>query len=151
MKNKETKLIRETWNKIEYEFSTLDWSSYGKQLLELSITESKSHDRFRASSIERGISVLTEAKYFAIKRLYEYLEGETLDPIHYAMTQKSCYMAYSLAKNERFKNVWSKIGESSSAVENMKLIASWDYCDLIAIEDRRKGFKKSPVDSEVSA
>lgn len=152
MKNRETKLIRETWRVIEYQFSVLDWNNYGKQLLAMTLEESKKHDRFRGESIQRGISIQTEAKYFAIKRLVEYaIDDQKLEAINFVYTQKSCYMAYSMAKNDRFKDVWIVL--STTKKDNliaMKEIASWDYCDLIATEDRRRGFKASPVNCEVT-
>lgn len=148
MKNKETNLIKETWRDIAYEFESIDWTNYGKQLLDMTMEESKGHDRFRGESIERGISVLTEARYFAIKRLYEYrFLNQKLDPKDFCFTQKSCFYAYGMAHHERFIDTWKKLDAKKDLFENMETIASWDYCDLIREDDRRRGFKSSPVDN----
>ena len=153
MKNKETNTIKDVWYAISYNLNNIDWTHHADELLKLSLVESKQHDKFRGAMCNpRGISVLTEAQYFAIKRLYEYrYTNDTLDAKDYIATQKSCFYAYAIAHDQRFSSAWDKIALLSKTVENMQLIASWDYCDLIKSEDRRKGFKKSPVNNEVTA
>lgn len=144
MRAKETKQIRDCWVKIQDAFSKIDWSSYADQLLEIATEESKSHDRFRADSIERGISVHTEAKYFAIKRLYECrytdYKPETVD---FCMTQKSCFYAYSMAKNARFADTWKALESSNNFCLQVETIASWDYCDLI------KPIERTPAEKQL--
>lgn len=149
--NKQAKMLSDTWRTIHYHLGTIDWSNYGDKLLKLTLEESKSHDGFRADHIRRGINIQQEAKYFAIKRLWEYLGDEKApNPKEYLMMQNSCFAAYCIMTNDRFADARRKfIGLST-----MKEIASWDYCDLISDEkyspgyspDERRGFKRSPVE-----
>lgn len=128
--NKQSKLLAGTWLNIAYQLSIIDWTSYGDRLLELCIEESKSHDRFRADSIRRGLSIQQEARYFAIKRMWEYMNSEKApSPSDYLMLQRSCFAAYCIATNPRFNDARSNFN-----VAAMEEIASWDYCDLIREE-----------------
>jgi hypothetical protein len=153
--NKQRTLIKETWSDIEYHLDNIDWTHYAKNMLEVCLEESKRHDRFRSDGIFRGLTVLEEAKYFAIKRLWEYRNGqEHLKIEHYLMTQKSCFNAACIMTSDRFKEAREKILKLRS--EDMETIALWDYCDLIHAEklspgytlDSRRGFKRSPVSKE---
>ena len=98
MKNKETKLIKEAYGSLAYVLNSQDWTLHGKVLFDVCYSESKNHDRWRGGmKNSRGISVTTEAKYFAIRRIVEYLRGdEAPDPKCYISMQKSCFYAYGL-------------------------------------------------------
>lgn len=139
MKNKETKLINEAWQKLEYYLNHQDWTSHGDQLLNLTLEESKGHDRFRGGERNtRGISVRTEAKFFAVKRLVDYINGDDApDPANYISTQKSCFHAYGLVR--RFSEGLTELHAQKKELFDM--VASWDYCDLIKAEDRRKDLR----------
>lgn len=99
MKTKETKIINESWRRLSIAFDPCSYTQHSSRLLEQTVIESKAHDRFRGSDNPRDILVMTEAKYFAIKRLYSYAVGlvkvpDVKDYMHY---QRSCYIAYALA------------------------------------------------------
>lgn len=141
MKNKETKLIKEAWDSLYYAFDPESYHRHVDRVLDLTLEESKQYDKFRGPSISRGISVITEAKYFAVKRVVGYLQGESAPSAKYYFSmQKSCYAAYAASQSDYALKWWAK-------TENQKLanlIASWDYCELIKDDDRRRGFKSSP-------
>lgn len=140
MKNKETKLIKETYDILQESFNNISWNNYGNEYLNLCLAESKDHDRFRGGlENARGINLITEARYFAIKRLVECLDGYVPNLKNYISTQKSCFYAYALVNDERFHDTWSMLNtKHTKLIESMRLIAEWDYCDLIKTEDRRK-------------
>ena len=128
---KDAELIKDTWHAIESSFDNIDWTPYAKNLLLITLEESKNHDRFRGDQ-KRGMSLQNEAKYFAIKRLWECFTDEYVpDVAEYVCIQKSCFMAYSIVKNTRFKDAWERISFRTNILDAMRLIASWDYCDLI--------------------
>lgn len=143
MKKKETKLINEVWHKLAEKLNHQDWTHHADKLLEICLQESKAHDRWRGSSENpRGISITTEAKYFAVKRIYEYMNGHTPPkPEDYLHMQKSCFYAYAI--------VWDFGGLQGidrdilgpimlKHDELFKTVANWDYCDLIKVEDRKQ-------------
>lgn len=141
--------IKRVYNALAYELSTIDWTNYGQKLLELTLEESKQHDRFRGDSIRRGISVLNEARYFAVKRVIEYVDSERgLDASEFFSMQRSCFAVFAIATNKRFKEVLPKWLEKHGA--EAREIATWDYCELIAEVDNRRGFKSSPVETEAA-
>ena len=152
IKTKETKLIRETWQRLEWAFES-SRDDYISELLRIAVEESKSHDRYRGGSIERGISVNTEAKYFALKRIWMYWrrsngfieEGNSIPEVNsYLYTQKSCFHAAALVLDEQTRPSIQKFMDAEST-HNLQLIVSWDYSDLIQSDDRRKGYHRSPV------
>ncbi len=137
MKTKETKIINQCWDRLVMAFDPVSYHKHVNRLLDISLEESKQHDRFRGDSIPRGISVRTEAKYFAIKRLYNYYHAIDDEPraINYMCWQKSCYVAFALARSEETKEYVHKwLSEENNFPQE---IASWDYSDLIKNEDRR--------------
>lgn len=127
---KQAKILRDTWCALESDLSNIDWTNYGRRLLDLTLEESKAHDRFRGESIRRGLSIKQEAQLFAIKRVVDYLLGDTPPQASdYWQLQESCIAAYAIAVNPRFKDalsIWWNRCEG-----NAREIASWDYCDLI--------------------
>ncbi len=149
MKNKETNQIKDCWNALSRAFDAVSYHKHVDRLLDASMSESKRHDNFRGSDIKRGISVLTEARYFAIKRLAEYIADDCEVPNlkNYLSTQTSVYVAYALAQSEETREY--ALNWYNKYTETIQLISSWDYSELIQDEDRRRGFKSSPV-SEVT-
>ena len=128
-RSKAIKLIKSLWCSVEYGLDNCSISKYGDQLLSICKEESKQHDRFRSDSIGRGITVLEEAKYFALKRLLESLYTDyvpDLDSYHHM--QKSVFMAYSVA------NEFASILKESVSKEDADYILSLDYCQLIEVE-----------------
>lgn len=130
MKHKESKLINIVANDLIESLNNLSWSNYGDRLIDLTLEESKNHNKWgNRTRANRGISVQTEARYFAIKRIIECLDGYTPDSKEFLFLQRSVFAAYCIATNERFKeplSAWLTRHESAA-----RLIASWDYCDLI--------------------
>jgi hypothetical protein len=145
MKNKETKKIRECYQELKWAFDSVSYHKHPDRALELSLKESKSHDNFRGDSISRGISILTEAKYFVIKRVFEYASGTNPPKAEdYFSIQTSCFACVALAHSPDCAEYTAKwLRENSELIAE---IVSWDYCDLIQTEDRRRGFKSSPVE-----
>lgn len=131
LNKKQAKLINDTWNTLENDLNNIDWTNYGKNYLAITLEESKNHDRFRGNN-KRGMSILNEAKYFAIKRLWECFSEQYIPEVaDFICIQKSCFYAYSIVKNIRFKSTWDKLALKNTFIDDMRLIASWDYCDLI--------------------
>jgi hypothetical protein len=147
MKTTETKMIRDCYAKVQNAFNSIEWTAYADRLLDMIMEESKAHDMFRGDGISRDISIQTEARYFALKRLYEcrYANYKP-DPIDTCMMQRSCLYAYSMAKHKRFEDPWRTLEQNNNFIVILGKIASWDYCDLIRTKDRRFGFKSSPVE-----
>ena len=127
-KKKAIKEIKRLWNKAEYILNNRSMAMYGKELLRMIRSESQSHDRFRFGN-DRGITITEESKFFALKRLldsvYDMDYVPSLDDYHH--TQKSVYMAYSLA--HEFQSQIRKV----ITEEEAKYISKLDYCELIEV------------------
>lgn len=131
MMNKEKKHalneIKRLWNKTEYLLNNRSFALYGSELLNLCKEESKRHDRLRSNSIKRGMTINDESRFFAIQRICQYLynleDAPTLKNYHHS--QKSGYMAYSLALE--FYNELKEIITAKDA----EYIYNLDYCELI--------------------
>lgn len=126
---KQKRLMREVFESLRYELSTLDWNDYGKQLLDMTLAESKRHDNGRPEHIVRNMSTLDEARYFAIKRIVECLDGYKPDPADFLMLQRSVFPAYSIAKHDRFLGCRDRWLAKHN--DNARMIASFKYSDLI--------------------
>lgn len=128
-KKQQIKLIKETWNKIDYCLSSISWGQYGKEYLQLNIREEKSHDNFRGDN-SRGISIVTAAKLFAVKQIIEILSGQDkFKPTtkEYLHLRKSIYFAWAL-----IENYGDKLKEALKNV-NFDDVLSLDYCKLIEV------------------
>ena len=145
MKNKETKNIKDAFDLFKWALDSKSYPENIEYLLDLSIKESKDHDRFRDKNYcERGISILTESKYFAVLRLYEYLTTDNMPrPVDYLHIHCSCFAAYALAHTQQ-KALVAAISKNPAL---FLTVAAYDYCSLITPKDvnHRSGFKPSPA------
>lgn len=134
-KKEAIKTIKRLWNKCEYVLNNKTWTRYAEELLKTAREESKNHDRFRGESINRGLTITEESKFFALKRLLEYVYFEELqdeqyppripDLDDYHRMQKSVFLAYSLGVTyaEELKAV--------ATFDEARYISRLDYCELI--------------------
>lgn len=138
MKNKETKKIRDCYSELKHAFDPVSYHKHVDRALDISIEESKRHDQFRSDSIGRGISVQTEAKYFVIKRLAEYMNINATPPnvADYLSIQRSCFACFALTHSSETREYALKWWDKN--IELISEITSWDYSDLIKTENRRK-------------
>ena len=131
--SKQTKLINDTFSAFQYAFENIDCTNYAKRLLALTTEESKCHDGYRADSIKRGMSISTEAKFFALKRytVYRFMSHNAPTAEQWFHIQHSCYAAYAMAFDKKLQNSDSVMEFDKAHKENLLTIASLDYCELI--------------------
>lgn len=128
--NKQKLILRNVWSTFNYHFDNIDWTHYAEELLAMTKAESRRFNQARPDHLGCGLTIDQEAKFFALKRFAEYAiageEGPSAD--EYMMIQRSCFAAYSLAKNKRFSEPCAKV--LATCTEELKEILSWNYSDL---------------------
>ena len=75
MTTKQAKLLTKLW--ASWQCGPEDQTYDCRKLYKLTLAESNDHDRYRGHDIRRGMTVMQEAKYFALKRLAEFSRDET--------------------------------------------------------------------------
>jgi len=127
-KKQQIKLIKDTWQRLDYALSSIRWGGYGKEYLDLNIREEKDHNRYRPDHCKRGLTILEASKLFAVKEIVEALVGQEKDRPEikdYLHFRKSVFYAWSLVENHR--------EELTKALEgvNYNDILALDYVELI--------------------
>ena len=131
MNTKQKKLLSDIWHTFEYHLENIDWTSYTDKIYQLALEESRNHDVFRPDGSSRKMSLIQEARYFALKRFAEYAieNQEAPQATDFLMMQRSCFAAYSIATHDRFKNARSAI--LAKHTKDLKELLTWDYSELI--------------------
>jgi len=125
-KTKQIKLINDAWRRMSNVFSTVGCGIYGKIYLDLNLQEERKHDRFRPATIKRGISVNQAARFFAVKRIAEYMNGRKKPDVgEFIFVLTSAYYAFSLVK--QYKKELKKALKKIDLDEILKM----DYCKLV--------------------
>ena len=97
--NKAVKEIKRMWNTCEHILNDSSMIKYGNRLLRLTTEESKSHNRFTGNN-DRGITIKTEAQFFALKRVLNYvfdlheIKKPELDNYHHIQTSVSIRLIF---------------------------------------------------------
>lgn len=128
--NKQKTTLITAWSTFSYHLGNLDWTSYAGELLVMTRLESKRHDSSRPDSVQRGLTLDQEAKYFALLRFAQYAIAKHKAPeaSDFLMLQRSVFAAYSLATNERFAKARELI--LADCGEELKAILDWKYEEI---------------------
>jgi hypothetical protein len=131
-KSKAIRDINEAWSLLSRAVEHLGGFCRGtptEELYKLTLDESKRHDRYATGS--RGITISVEAKYFAIKRLVEYLRDDEAPSLaDYWHLQKSCYGAYAMVHSAQDGAAEiAKCYADNKAL--LHTVAAYDYVALI--------------------
>lgn len=126
MRNREKRILRDVWSSLTCVLKSKDWGQHAHALLRLTKEESKRHNSGRPEGMEHDISIDLEAKFFAVKRVTEYLAGDKAPKAeNFTHTQTSCFYAYSLVSQyrEELKDWLTKNPDAWDLV-------TWDYARL---------------------
>lgn len=131
---RQIKLINDTFVALHYAFGSIGWIPYAQRLVKLTEKESRDHDGLRPNNVKRGMPILSEAKYFAIKRYaeYKFLGEQAPTAGQWFHIQHSCYAAYAMASDEKLQSADSVKEFNNTRKDDCITIASWDYSELIA-------------------
>ncbi len=125
-KNQAIKLINQAWDRIYYCIHSQASDYVISEYLKLNIQEEKRHDNFRPSGISRGITINQAGKFFAVKQIAEYLQGENPPDVKYYIDlRQSCFYAYSLAMKYREEL------QKALAEIDLSAIVALDYSKLV--------------------
>jgi hypothetical protein len=126
---KQTKLINTIWSDLQERFNNISWNHYGDRLLELTRAETKAHSNFMGEFGSRGLSQITEAKYFAVLRVVECaMDKRVPDVRDFVSTQQSAFYAASLALSyPEVVEAWAQAHQA--AIEEFR---TYDYVELNA-------------------
>lgn len=125
---KQRKLLSDLWSSWQHgEPGSHDTA----KLFAITYQESKDHDRFRGREIRRGMTIIDEARYFALKRVAEFAidDQEMPNPANYFHLQQSVYAAYALC-NDGSTGEAVRDWASSERVKLAELL-TWDYVEMI--------------------
>lgn len=134
-KTQQIKLLKDLSDKLSRYLDNLKWTAIYTDYLGENIKEEKAHNRFKPDGIERGLTVIEAARYFAVRQIVEYFEGEKQPSLkHYIEMRKTVFTAYSIAALYR--------EEITKAFEGLdyKEVLKMDYCFLVQTDKSGKVF-----------
>ncbi len=130
MENKKAELqnIKNIWSQFERVFNSIGWNNYGTEYLKVQREEAKEHLSMKPSHIKHGLTLSEEAKFFAVKRVCEYINGTNKPDLkEFLHINKSVFMAYALAKE--FKP------QLKARITNKEIdhILALDYVEMVEV------------------
>jgi hypothetical protein len=101
---------------------------YSKQYLRIIREEETGHRNFKPDGVTCGLSIADAVRLFAVKRIVEYLDGDTMPgPEQFLHTQRSCF--YAAAFVAEFPNALREALTDSRA--DLDVIRAADYAELM--------------------